>query len=43
VVINDRFERALEDLQAIVDDRGSHFVAQRPEVTHLAAELLKPA
>jgi guanylate kinase len=29
VVINDRFEQALEDLQAIVEDRGSHLTAQR--------------
>ena len=42
-VINDRFETALADLQAIVEDRGSHLAAQRPEVQHLAAELLKPA
>ena len=35
VVINDRFEKALEDLQAIVEDRGSHLGAQRPEVAHL--------
>ena len=43
VVINDRFERALEDLLAIVQDRGSHLTAQRPEVVRLAAELLQPA
>ena len=43
VVINDRFERALQDLQAIVENRGGHLVAQRPEVAHLAAELLRPA
>src|ERR1700728_2098795 len=42
VVINDRFEAALADLQAIVDDRGAHLVAQRPEVDHLTAELLRP-
>jgi guanylate kinase len=42
VVINDRFETALADLQSIVDDRGSHLVAQRPEVTHLVSELLRP-
>ena len=42
VVVNDRFETALTDLQAIVEDRGAHLVAQRPEVTHLAAELLHP-
>jgi guanylate kinase len=40
VVINDRFERALEDLQAVVEDRGSHLIAQRPEVVRLAAGLL---
>ena len=42
VVINDRFETALGDLQAIVEGRGAHLVAQRPEVQHLAAELLHP-
>ena len=39
VVINDRFEQAIEDLQAIVENRGSHLVAQRPEVVHLTARL----
>jgi guanylate kinase len=39
VVINDRFEQAIEDLQAIVENRGSHLVAQRPEVVQLAARL----
>jgi guanylate kinase len=42
VVINDRFETALADLQAIVEDRGAHLVAQRPEVKRLSAELLQP-
>ncbi len=42
VVINDRFETALEDLQAIVEDRGSPFTAQRPEVVDLAAGLVQP-
>jgi guanylate kinase len=42
VVINDRFERALDDLLAIVEDRGSHLAAQRPEVVRLAAGLLQP-
>jgi guanylate kinase len=42
VVINDRFETALTDLQAIVEDRGAHLVARRPEVDHLTAELLRP-
>ncbi len=42
VVINDRFEQAIEDLQAIVEDRGSRLVARRPEVVHLAARLAIP-
>ena len=42
VVINDRFEAALADLQAIVEDRDGHLVAQRPEVERLAGELQKP-
>src|SRR3984957_6509093 len=40
VVINDRFAQALADLQAIVEDRGSHLIAQRPEVARFAADLL---
>jgi guanylate kinase len=43
VVVNDRFDRALEDLQAIVEDRGSHLGKQRAEVARLAAELLAGA
>jgi guanylate kinase len=43
VVINDRFEQALSDLQAIVEDRGGHLGRQRPEVARLAAELLSGA
>jgi len=42
VVINDRFEQALDDLLAIVEDHGSHLIAQRPEVVRLAAELVQP-
>jgi guanylate kinase len=42
VVINDRFEQAIEDLQAIVENRGNHLVAQRTEVVHLAARLVNP-
>jgi guanylate kinase len=42
VVINDRFEAALADLQAIVEDRDGHLVAQRPEVERLAGELQRP-
>jgi len=40
VVVNDRFEQALEDLQAIVENRGSHLVARRPEVVQLATRLV---
>ena len=43
VVINDRFEQALSDLLAIVEDRGGHLIAQRPEVARFAAELLTGA
>jgi guanylate kinase len=41
VVINDRFEQALEDLQAIIEDRGTHLLARRPQVQRFAAELLQ--
>jgi guanylate kinase len=41
VVINDDFERAIADLQAIVAGRGDHLIAQRPEVVRLAASLAK--
>ncbi len=40
VVINDRFEQALADLQAIVADRGDQLRAGRPEVARFAAQLL---
>ena len=43
VVINDRFEQALNELLAIVEDRGSHLDKQRPEVTRLVMELLAGA
>jgi guanylate kinase len=42
VVINDRFDRALEDLRAIVEDRGNHLTAGRPEVARLAQTLANP-
>jgi guanylate kinase len=42
VVINDRFDKALEDLRAVVEDRGGHLAAQRPEVARFAAGLLQP-
>jgi guanylate kinase len=41
VVINDRFEQALEDLQAIIEERGGHLLARRPEVQRFTAELLR--
>jgi guanylate kinase len=42
VVINDRFEQALKDLQAIVEGRGGPLAARRPEVVQLAAGLVNP-
>jgi guanylate kinase len=41
VVINDRFEQAVADLLAIVEDRGGALTASRPEVARFAAELLQ--
>jgi guanylate kinase len=41
VVINDRFEQAVADLLAIVQDRGGALAASRPEVARFAAELLQ--
>jgi guanylate kinase len=40
VVVNDRFDQALADLQAIVEQRGAYLGAQRPEVAQLAAGLV---
>jgi guanylate kinase len=40
VVINDRFEQALADLQSIVEQRGSHLAAERSEVVQLAVALV---
>jgi guanylate kinase len=40
VVVNDRFDQALADLQAIVEDRGAYLAARRPEVEQLAAALV---
>jgi guanylate kinase len=40
VVINDRFDQALEDLHAIVRERGDPLAASRPEIKRLAAALL---
>jgi guanylate kinase len=41
VVINDRFEQALDELRAIVSNRGEALRANRPEVARLTAELLR--
>jgi guanylate kinase len=43
VVVNDRFEQALEDLRAVVEDRGSALLATRPDVARFAAGLAPPA
>jgi guanylate kinase len=40
VVVNDRFDQALADLQAIVDERGGYLAAARREVAQLAAALV---
>ncbi len=40
VVINDRFEQAVADLLAIVQERGDALAASRPQVAGLAAQLL---
>ncbi|MET0657385.1 MAG: guanylate kinase, partial [Steroidobacteraceae bacterium] len=41
VVVNDQFERALEDLVLIIKGRGSHLAAQRSEVQQLVRQLLQ--
>ncbi len=40
VLINDRFEQAVDDFQSIIQERGEALAASRPEVVRLAAELL---
>jgi guanylate kinase len=42
VVINDRFDTAVEDLVAIVGERGARLETERPEVLRLTRELLAP-
>jgi guanylate kinase len=39
VVINDNFDQAIEDLQAIVAERGEQLTSTRPEVAQFAARL----
>ena len=41
VVINDEFERAVEDLVLILKGRGEHLAAQRSEVQQLVGQLLQ--
>jgi guanylate kinase len=40
VVVNDKFDQALADLQAIVEERGGYLAAGRPEVEKFAAALV---
>lgn len=40
VVVNDRFETALEELESIIDGEGRALVAQRPELQPLISSLL---
>jgi guanylate kinase len=40
VVVNDRFAQALEDLRAVVEDRGAHLTSKNPEVARFAAGVL---
>ncbi len=40
VVINDKFETAVEDLLAVIHERGDALSAARPQVARLAEELL---
>jgi guanylate kinase len=42
VVINDKFEQAVADLQEIVHERGAALAATRPELAHFAEGLLHP-
>jgi guanylate kinase len=39
VVVNDQFDRAIEDLQNIVHDRGAAFAAANPQIVQFAAKL----
>jgi guanylate kinase len=42
VVINDKFEQAVADLQEIVHERGAALAATRPQLAHFAEGLLHP-
>jgi len=43
VVVNDRFEQALEDLLSVVANRGERLAAQNPHVARFAATLAEKA
>jgi guanylate kinase len=43
VIVNDDFERALEDLKRIVAGRGDDLRSSRPELAPLVGELLAPS
>jgi guanylate kinase len=40
VVVNDDFDKAVNDLVSIVESRGEHLKAHRPELQGLLADLL---
>jgi guanylate kinase len=40
VVVNDDFEKAVNDAVSIIEGRGEHLSAHRPELQGLLAELL---
>lgn len=42
VVVNDDFERALDDLEAIVTEQGDRLRASRPDLDRLMPSLLEP-
>ncbi len=42
VVVNDRFDQAVADLQAIVEERGDALIADRAQIRALAATLAAP-
>jgi guanylate kinase len=41
VVVNDQFERALEELESILDGAGQQLRAERPELSQLLQQLLR--
>ena len=41
VVVNDRFEQALAELESILDGGGQQLRAERPELSRLLQQLLR--